>query len=255
MSIGKNIAIFRKGKGLTQAELGDLIGVSNQAVSKWESEMTMPDVMILPTLADVFGCYIDELFSREVKIKNRCDYSAELPWNDDEVIRGVVFQGKKILKVTDYPVENITFEIEGNALCVSSEANIIINGNVVGGCTSEGNISVRGNITGECISNGNIEAKEWILGECTSGGNITVGGNITGECTAGENITAGGKITGACTAYNVMSGDDLSEDVCEDDVLEVMEDTLEGLETTLEGVLESIEDTLEALEMTFDSME
>ena len=34
MSIGKNITMFRKAKGLTQAELGELLGVSNQAVSK-----------------------------------------------------------------------------------------------------------------------------------------------------------------------------------------------------------------------------
>ncbi|MBE6613560.1 MAG: helix-turn-helix transcriptional regulator [Ruminococcaceae bacterium] len=36
MSIAKNIAKFRKAKGFTQEELGQLVGVSNQAVSKWE---------------------------------------------------------------------------------------------------------------------------------------------------------------------------------------------------------------------------
>lgn len=69
MSIGKNIALLRKAKGLTQAELGDLLGVSNQAVSKWESEMSMPDVMLLPTLADTFHCSIDDLFSYIPKAK------------------------------------------------------------------------------------------------------------------------------------------------------------------------------------------
>lgn len=38
MSIGKNIAKYRKAKGLTQEELGTTIGVSNQSVSKWESD-------------------------------------------------------------------------------------------------------------------------------------------------------------------------------------------------------------------------
>ena len=37
MSIGKNIATFRKAKGFTQTELGEMMGVSNQAVSKWET--------------------------------------------------------------------------------------------------------------------------------------------------------------------------------------------------------------------------
>ncbi len=38
MSIGKNIAKYRKTRGLTQEELGTLLGVTNQAVSKWESD-------------------------------------------------------------------------------------------------------------------------------------------------------------------------------------------------------------------------
>ena len=60
MSIGKNIALLRRAKGLTQAELGDLLGVSNQAVSKWESEMSMPDVMLLPEIAKVFGVALEQ---------------------------------------------------------------------------------------------------------------------------------------------------------------------------------------------------
>ena len=40
MSIGKNIAYFRRNKGYTQEQLGQKIGVTNQAVSKWESEFS-----------------------------------------------------------------------------------------------------------------------------------------------------------------------------------------------------------------------
>ena len=61
MSIGKNIALLRRAKGLTQAELGDLLGVSNQAVSKWESELSMPDVLLLPDIAKVFGVDLNEM--------------------------------------------------------------------------------------------------------------------------------------------------------------------------------------------------
>ena len=98
MSIGKKIAYFRKARGWTQAELGEKIGVSNQAVSKWESETSMPDVMLLPVLADAFGCYIDELFSREVKTEIHYDHCAELPWADDSTIRIFQTVGKKIMK-------------------------------------------------------------------------------------------------------------------------------------------------------------
>ena len=50
MEIGKNIAKYRKAKGWTQEELGSRLGVTNQAVSKWESETSMPDISLLPAL-------------------------------------------------------------------------------------------------------------------------------------------------------------------------------------------------------------
>ncbi len=62
MSIGKNIAKYRKAKGLTQEELGTKIGVTNQAVSKWESEVSMPDVMILPKIATALNITLDDLY-------------------------------------------------------------------------------------------------------------------------------------------------------------------------------------------------
>ena len=68
MSLGKNIANLRKERGLTQAELGELLGVSNQAVSKWEMEMTMPDVMLLPEIAKVLGVDLNDLYGTKKEI-------------------------------------------------------------------------------------------------------------------------------------------------------------------------------------------
>jgi len=65
MSIGTNIARYRKSKGFTQDELGQRIGVTNQAVSKWESGTTMPDVMLLPIIARELGTTIDDLFKAD----------------------------------------------------------------------------------------------------------------------------------------------------------------------------------------------
>ena len=62
MSIGKNIAKYRKAKGLTQEELGAKLGVTNQAVSKWESEVSMPDVMLLPEIANALNIILDDLY-------------------------------------------------------------------------------------------------------------------------------------------------------------------------------------------------
>ena len=62
MSIGKNIAKHRKTKGFTQEELGAKLGVTNQAVSKWESEVSMPDVMLLPEIATALNITLDDLY-------------------------------------------------------------------------------------------------------------------------------------------------------------------------------------------------
>ena len=61
MSIGENIARFRKEKGWTQAELGDKLGVSNQAVSKWEREEGYPDITLLPAIASYYNVSVDDL--------------------------------------------------------------------------------------------------------------------------------------------------------------------------------------------------
>jgi|GEM_PF-818222 len=65
MSMGKNIAEFRKRKGFTQEELGQKLGVTNQAVSKWESETSMPDVMMLPRIAGALDVTLDNLFAEQ----------------------------------------------------------------------------------------------------------------------------------------------------------------------------------------------
>ena len=61
MIIGNNIKRIRQNKGVTQEQLGDSIGVSGQAVSKWENGSALPDIQVLPKLADYFGISIDEL--------------------------------------------------------------------------------------------------------------------------------------------------------------------------------------------------
>ena len=64
--IGKNIAEFRKGKSLTQEQLGEAVGVTGQAVSKWENG-GMPDAYLLPEIASALGVSIDRLFEVEHK--------------------------------------------------------------------------------------------------------------------------------------------------------------------------------------------
>ena len=61
------IVRYRKNLGLTQEALAQRLGVTNQAVSKWESGQSCPDIALLPALADIFGITLDQLFGREPK--------------------------------------------------------------------------------------------------------------------------------------------------------------------------------------------
>ena len=60
-TLGKRIAALRKEKGLTQEQLAEKVGVSAQAVSKWENDVSCPDITLLPLLADLFDVSVDEL--------------------------------------------------------------------------------------------------------------------------------------------------------------------------------------------------
>ena len=60
-TIGNRIAEFRKKKNLKQDELAEMLGVSPQAVSKWENDLSCPDISLLPELSRILGISIDEL--------------------------------------------------------------------------------------------------------------------------------------------------------------------------------------------------
>lgn len=62
MNIGNKIRELRKKRGLTQEQLSAAMGVSFQAVSKWENNITLPDITLMPSLAGYFGISMDELF-------------------------------------------------------------------------------------------------------------------------------------------------------------------------------------------------
>lgn len=65
MQINEQIAFLRKQKGLTQEELANALGVTNQAVSKWESAQCCPDIQLLPAIADLFHVTVDRLIGYE----------------------------------------------------------------------------------------------------------------------------------------------------------------------------------------------
>ena len=65
-TFGNLIASLRKEHGMTQLELAEQMGVTDKAVSKWERDLSFPDVNSLPRLAEIFGISVDEL----MQVKN-----------------------------------------------------------------------------------------------------------------------------------------------------------------------------------------
>ena len=65
-TFGQRFQRLRKKHNLTQEEVAAKVNISSQAVSKWENDLSVPDISILPDLADLFHISLDELLGREV---------------------------------------------------------------------------------------------------------------------------------------------------------------------------------------------
>lgn len=91
-TMGKRIAENRKRLGLTQDQLAEQLGVTAQAVSKWENDQSCPDIAMLPKLAEFFGISTDELLGRET---HKVVHDAEVVDNDESQPEGFhVHNGK-----------------------------------------------------------------------------------------------------------------------------------------------------------------
>ena len=64
-TMGNRIAMLRRKKELKQDTLAEMLGVSPQAVSKWENDQSCPDISLLPKLGKILGVTVDELLTGE----------------------------------------------------------------------------------------------------------------------------------------------------------------------------------------------
>lgn len=104
MELGKKIKQLRTNKGVTQEALANALGVTYQAVSRWENETTMPDISLLPQISVFFGVSIDELFefteeSQYERIENMLNEKAAL--TDMEFENAKCFLEKQIAKESE----------------------------------------------------------------------------------------------------------------------------------------------------------
>ena len=70
MTLGEKIATLRKESNYTQEQLADILGVSRQSVSKWESDLAYPETEKLIELGRIFDCSMDYLLKDNVTSKN-----------------------------------------------------------------------------------------------------------------------------------------------------------------------------------------
>lgn len=202
MTLGTQIALLRKQNNITQEALAQQLGVTNQAVSKWESDQCCPDVTLLPKIADIFHISIDTLFGRPAPKANNV---FSFPWPDDNTLHVVLFVGHTL--VDGHPAEKeITFHYEGPALNISS--NFSVNCEDVDGNVNAGSTVNCEDVNGCVHAGGNVN--------CTDvGGPINAGGNITCEDVTGD-VHAGGMAICNTASGTINSGKDMMKQMWTD---------------------------------------
>ena len=197
-----NIARLRKAHGLTQDALASKLGVTYQAVSKWENGASCPDVMLLPEIANIFNVTVDNLFGRECAAHNY-ERSAlvDVSWDDDSTLRIALFRGKELLReIPEDKLEKmrkIPVTLSGAPMNVSSVLDVHV---------------ADGDICGDVFASGNVHC-------CDVDGNISAGGDIT-CCDISGDADAQGLITCSHIVGNATAGSiectDISGDVSAD---------------------------------------
>lgn len=207
--MGARILRRRKEKGLTQEALANKLGVSNQAVSKWEGDVCCPDLQLLPLLADTLELSLDELFGRESKEKPTqkaeadsqiLPIAAELPWEDDDAIHAVLFQGHRLLQPKqgslfrhdkyDEIRKTVELHFSGTAQDIYSDFSVVCTDSTISG-------SVRAGDGVTCTDVG---------GDVTAGDDVTCG-NVGGDVSANDSVRCGEVKGNIRTSDSVTCGD------------------------------------------------
>lgn len=118
MNISEKIKQLRKEKGISQKVLASNMGVSFQAVSKWEKGITMPDVSMIPALASFFGISTDELFDFnlyeiEKNVAEICDSACEYRYSEPEKAERILREGLKKYPGNEIIMNNLLYILKG----------------------------------------------------------------------------------------------------------------------------------------------
>ena len=111
-TLGMMISSLRKEKGMTQLELAEKMGVTDKAVSKWERDLSYPDINSIPKLAEIFGVSVDELM--QVKTETKENISK----NKIDGIVDTILKGIGVAMGIAVTVLSILGELDANAAFV-----------------------------------------------------------------------------------------------------------------------------------------
>ena len=154
MNLGKTIAEKRKLLAMTQEDLAAKLGVSPQAVSKWENNLSCPDITLLPDIANIFGITVDELLGVGKAETKEEPVPCEAPPDPETVYEEPEFSGKKATKLL------ITREYNGKVTTVKFPLTIVRFGlnlsGIFGGLTGQQanavDNAIRTGLVGEILS-------------------------------------------------------------------------------------------------------
>lgn len=185
---GQRIAQLRRERGMTQEAMAQKLGITNQAVSKWESDQCCPDIMQLPALADLLGITLDELFGRPQSAP------AELPWPDDNDLHAVCFLGHRLIKHQDIPrggVErgSVRLDFSGTVDTIQSEFSVQCTNTTVHGSIMAGDGVTCGDVGGDVQAGDGVTCST-VRGSVRAGDSITCG-DVGGNAQAGDNLRCG----------------------------------------------------------------
>ncbi len=107
-TLGMMISSLRKEKGMTQLELAEKMGVTDKAVSKWERNLSFPDINSIPELAEILDVSVDDLMQVKTEVKENISKN-----KGDEII-DIALKGIGIAMGIAVTVLSVLGELETN---------------------------------------------------------------------------------------------------------------------------------------------
>ena len=215
-NISNNIKKYRKELCLSQEALAERLGVTSQAVSKWECMLSIPDIDSIIALSELFGITIDKLLLDKDSDSGRQESAFEETYDgegqhfdrrdilgryyfdalpDDKDLRVLQFVGRRLIRENDYKRDVIIpLAIDERSIGDGKTVNV----HIVGNAHIEGDIG--GNVTaGDAIACGNVgmsvQAGDGVncgnVGMSVTAGDGVNCGNVGASVTAGDNVTCG----------------------------------------------------------------